>query len=75
MPISSDSDMRKIFANANYRLALKRKLAREFTSNKKTAREVLTYLRYALFRKGYQKARCLSGHTPGGAQSQVRRAV
>ena len=70
VPISSDSDMRKIFGNVNYRMAFKRKLMREF-ANKKTAREVLTYVRYALFKRGYQKARCLSGHNPGGVNAKV----
>ena len=62
--------MRKIFANTNYRMAFKRKLMREFNS-KKTARDVLTYVRYALFKRGYQKARCLTSHNPGGVNVQV----
>ena len=63
--------MRKIFVNINYRMAFKRKLMREFNPTKKTAREVLTYVRYALFKRGYQKARCLTSHNPGGTNIQV----
>ena len=68
IPIDSDEQMRKAFGNAQFRLAIIRRLKRDLQFD---ATSVLVKLKDKLFTKRYQQTRSL-GISRGGGDTNVR---